>query len=267
VPHERSEATMWALKVGLNPGALQGGSGEQYFLGSFDGTHFTPSQDQGAHGWTNYGKDDYCAISFNHLPKTETRPVLLGWMSNWQYAGKLPTSPWRGQMSLPRRLSYIRDTDGLGLKQAPVTEPLRGAHTAVTSAKQLTMTAPFELALRFDADSKGTTGLRLYTDDMHYTEIAFDNAKQEFYTDRTHLGTAIAPDFPARTATKFAPSRGRDLRLVVDTISVEAFAQQGTIAMTNLVFPASTKNRIAFFSDRGTPSVKGDSWQLKSIWK
>ena len=34
---------MWAMKVGLNPGALQGGSGEQYFLGSFDGRTFTPT--------------------------------------------------------------------------------------------------------------------------------------------------------------------------------------------------------------------------------
>ena len=30
----------WILKVGLNPGALQGGSGEQYFVGQFDGRAF-----------------------------------------------------------------------------------------------------------------------------------------------------------------------------------------------------------------------------------
>ena len=54
---------MWALKVGLNPGAPQGGSGEQYFLGSFDGKSFTAGDRPGSHGWTNYGKDDYCAIS------------------------------------------------------------------------------------------------------------------------------------------------------------------------------------------------------------
>jgi beta-fructofuranosidase/levanase len=31
----------WVLIVGLNPGALQGGSGTQYFVGDFDGTRFT----------------------------------------------------------------------------------------------------------------------------------------------------------------------------------------------------------------------------------
>ena len=112
---------VWALKVGLNPGAPQGGSGEQYFLGSFDGKGFTTANQRRAHGLTNYGKDDYCAISYNGLPKTQ-KPVLIGWMSNWQYAAKLPTSPWRGQMSLPRRLSYVEDAAGMALKQEPVIE-------------------------------------------------------------------------------------------------------------------------------------------------
>lgn len=266
VPADKGRGEIWALKVGLNPGALQGGSGEQYFLGSFDGTRFTPSTQPGAQGWTNYGKDDYCAISFNHLPQGQ-RPVLLGWMSNWQYAGKLPTSPWRGQMSLPRRLSYITDSSGLALKQQPITEPLRAGHVLITSANELTREAPFELSLTFDPASKGTNGLRLYTDDSHYTEIAFDNAKQEFYTDRTHSSADIAPDFPARTATATKPGRPHDLRLIVDRSSVEAFAQDGTIAMTNLVFPSSTKTRIVFFSSEGEPTVKGDAWMLKSIWK
>ena len=72
---------MWALKVGLNPGAPQGGSGEQYFLGDFDGKKFTTSSEPGSHGWTNYSKNDYYTISFNGLPKNET-PILIGWMSN-----------------------------------------------------------------------------------------------------------------------------------------------------------------------------------------
>ncbi|WP_433969295.1 hypothetical protein [Tunturiibacter gelidiferens] len=110
------------------PRRPQGGSGEQYFLGDFDGKAFHQSRLPGSHGWTNYGKDDYCAISFNDLPKTE-KPILLGWMSNWQYAAKIPTTPWRGQMSLPRRLSYLSDAAGLALKQEPVVAPLRGKTT------------------------------------------------------------------------------------------------------------------------------------------
>ncbi|WP_308314580.1 hypothetical protein [Streptomyces gilvus] len=35
------DRTKWVLAVNLNPGAIAGGSGAQYFVGDFDGTHFT----------------------------------------------------------------------------------------------------------------------------------------------------------------------------------------------------------------------------------
>jgi fructan beta-fructosidase len=124
---------VWVLKVGLDPGALQGGSGEQYFLGNFDGKTFIQFTDPGAYGWTNYGKDDYCAISFNGLPK-ERKPILMGWMSNWQYEAKMPTSPWRGQMSLPRQVSFLRDEAGLALKQEPMIDDLRAKAVPVTGS-------------------------------------------------------------------------------------------------------------------------------------
>ncbi len=84
------------LKVGLNPGGLQGGSGEQYFVGDFDGTRFTNDNPPSTVLWTDHGKDCYCALTFNAMPQS-TIPVMLGWMSNWQYAAKVPTSPWRGK--------------------------------------------------------------------------------------------------------------------------------------------------------------------------
>jgi sucrose-6-phosphate hydrolase SacC (GH32 family) len=265
VPSDKGSGEMWALKVGINPGGLQGGSGEQYFLGSFDGTAFTASTKPGAHGWTNYGKDDYCAISFNHLPAGH-KPVLLGWMSNWDYASKLPTSPWRGQMSLPRELSYIADSLGLALRQEPVTAALRGAHAAIASSATPTREAPFEMDVTFGTAAHGTEGVRLYSDEQHFTEIAFDGAKQQFYIDRTHSGLDPTPQFATRTTTAAHSGRPHDLQIIVDRSSVEAFAQDGTIAMTDLIFPPSRSVRIMFFSSGGKPQVKGDLWALKSIW-
>ena len=237
IPSSTGTATLWALKVGLNPGAPQGGSGEQYFLGSFDGKNFTESNVAGSHGWTNYGKDDYCAISFNGLPKGQ-KPVLLGWMSNWQYAAKLPTSPWRGQMSLPRRLSFLSDRSGLALVQSPIVAPLRGKALAVSTAP---VDAPFELRLQFGPSTAKVFGVRLYSDEQHWTEVGFDTAMKQFYIDRTHSGGEVSADFPARTTAPLAAGRPYDLTLVVDRSSVEAYAQNGTIAMTNLIFPTSSR--------------------------
>ena len=258
------------MKVGLNPGAPQGGSGEQYFLGDFDGKTFTQSREPGSHGWTNYGKDDYCAISFNGLPQNQ-KPVLLGWMSNWQYAAKLPTSPWRGQMSLPRRLSFISDGAGLALKQEPVIAPLqeKPIKIADTSAdlENVTRWRTVQLSLKFGSPTAPVFGVKLYSDEQHWTEVGFDTNKKEFYIDRTHAGTDISPDFPIRTTTPLAPNRPYDMTLIVDRSSVEAYAQDGTIAMTNLIYPSSSNLRIQLFpADSKTLKADGHLWELKSIW-
>ena len=265
---------LWALKVGLNPGAPQGGSGEQYFLGQFDGKTFRQSKEPGASGWTNYGKDDYCAISYNGLPRGH-KPVLIGWMNDWQYADKLPTSPWRGQMSLPRQIGWFKDAAGLALTQEPVIVPLREdggrALGTVLSADRQSMVldqVPYEVDLQFGHPSEANFGVRLYSDEQHWTEIGFDRQKSEFYVDRTKSGAAIASNFPARTVAPLVGSRPYDLRLVVDRSSIEAYAQSGTIAMTNLIYPSSRTNKIQFFSGSGKPvAVKGESWKLRSIWK
>src|SRR5579864_9373239 len=199
VAEENGRGSVWALKVGLNPGAPQGGSGEQYFLGEFDGKKFVQSSAAGSHGLTNYGKDDYCAISFNGLAVTE-KPVLIGWMNNWEYAAKVPTSPGRGQMSIPRRLSFVRDKGGMALKQEPVIEALRGEHQAIAAGADIaTLRAPFELDLDFEGVAEQRFGIRLYSDELHWTEIGFDRGAAQFYIDRTKSSVAVAAGFPART--------------------------------------------------------------------
>ena len=49
-------------------------------------------------------------------------------MSNWQYAAKVPTQPWRGQMTIPRHLALKTVRNGIRLVQEPVeaVERLRG---------------------------------------------------------------------------------------------------------------------------------------------
>ena len=282
VPNETGSGGAWVLKIGLNPGAPQGGSGEQYFLGNFDGKSFVPFPSASNRqpsvggrmppsGWTNYGKDDYCAISFNGLPPGE-KPVLIGWMSNWEYAAKLPTSPWRGQMSIPRRLSLVTDQAGPALRQEPITTRLRTEHKLIRQIKSNeiggALEAPFEVELQFGGSSEQVFGIRLYTDKKHWTEIGFDRTKREFYMDRRQSGQAITAEFPIKTVAPLAENRPYDLRLIVDRSSIEAFAQNGTIAMTNLIFPVSNNNRLKLFSASGKPvAITGDHWKLHTIWK
>jgi fructan beta-fructosidase len=277
IPSKDGRRSVWALKVGLNPGSLQGGSGEQYFLGSFDGATFTRSTEAGSHGWTDYGKDSYCAISYNHLPASEL-PMLLGWMSNWDYAKYLPTSPWRGQMTLARRVSFLQDQDGMALVQEPVIAALReGAGVAIAqdlpggvqSVDPATTDAPAELMLKFDPADAQSFGVRLYSDTGHWTEIGFDRVGMKFYVDRTHSGLEVAKGFLTRTEAPLAAHRPFDLHVVVDRSSVEAFAQTGTIAMTNLIFPPSEHLEIRLMRTGGDRPLKvtGRRWKLRSAFR
>ena len=110
-------------------------------------------------------------------------------------------------------------------------------------------------------------GVRLYSDDQHWTEIGFDRQKQEFYIDRTKSGAEVGPGFLTRTTAPLVAGRPYDLKLVVDRSSVEAYAQSGTIAMTDLVFPSSARSRVEVFPARGKPlGLKGESWKLRPIW-
>ena len=57
--------------------------------------------------WVDYGKDFYAAVTCNDVP--DGRRIAIGWMNNWNYAGQIPTSPWRSAMSVPRELALRTD--------------------------------------------------------------------------------------------------------------------------------------------------------------
>ncbi|NND62558.1 MAG: glycoside hydrolase family 32 protein, partial [Flavobacteriaceae bacterium] len=94
---EESEEEKWVLLVSINPGAPNGGSGTQYFVGDWDGTTFSSNQ---SHEWIDLGRDNYAGVTFNNVPD-DTRK-FIGWMSNWDYAQSTPTKGWRSAMTLPR---------------------------------------------------------------------------------------------------------------------------------------------------------------------
>ena len=110
------------LVVNVNPGNPVGGSGTQYFTGTFDGLRFASAGDTTKTRWADYGADFYAAVSWNDVPPSDGRRVWIGWMSNWLYGQKVPTSPWRSAMSVPRAVGLRYTPGGLRLVQQPVAE-------------------------------------------------------------------------------------------------------------------------------------------------
>jgi sucrose-6-phosphate hydrolase SacC (GH32 family) len=262
--------TRWVLKVGLNPGSLQGGSGEQYFVGSFDGTRFTNDNPPAITLWSDYGKDCYCALTFHNIPASHPG-MMLGWMSNWQYAGRVPTHPWRGQMTIPREIALRTFPEGIRLVQKPTAQlaSLREKHSS-TSGPELPISSG-SLVATASMKLQGATraGWKLFSKDGSFVAIGYDSARKEVYVDRTHSGDgSFSKDFPARTAAPLAaPGDTLSFDILVDRNSMEVFAAGGRLAITNLLF-APDATRLVFFSEGGSPakSLGAESWSIRSIW-
>ena len=57
------------------------------------------------------------------------------------------------------------------------------------------------------------------------------------------------------------------LRILVDASSVEVFADQGQVVLTDQVFPDGAATGVDAFADGGTATVMHlTAWRLKSIW-
>jgi len=67
--------------------------------------------------WVDFGRDNYAGVTFNGWP--DNQRTAISWMNNWQCAGDVPTDPWRGQMTMPRRLSLASTKAGPRLRQTP----------------------------------------------------------------------------------------------------------------------------------------------------
>ena len=223
--------TRWVLKVGISREHIAGGSGEQYFIGKFDGTKFINDNPASKVMWLDYGPDCYCEFSFSNTPAIAGKRAV-GWMSNWIYAEKIPTSPWRGQMTMPRQFSLKTTADGIRLFQAPPSEfaKLRGARLDAASPHDI-----FEMKAKVSMGSDKSAEWTM----MDGFKIGYDAVKNELYVDRTRAGnTSFSPKFPGRyTAPLKLNGRPLELDVFVDRMSVEVFAMNGEIVFTSLVFP------------------------------
>ena len=232
--------------------------------------------------WFDYGKDCYAAVSWSDVPKSDGRRLWIGWLSNWQYAQDVPTSPWRSVMTIAREVGLRKTADGLRLVQKPVREQakLRDRHfqfkggelTAVNEwLKQNNIQGnQLEIVVEFEAADSGTQGIKLLAGAKEATVIGVDRERGRWFVDRTRSGQV---DFhPKFSGVHDAPLPVRDgkakLHVFVDACSVEVFVNDGELVFTDLVFPSPASRGVEFFASAGGAKIgSADVWTLKSSWK
>jgi fructan beta-fructosidase len=275
--------TKWVLSVNLNPGGVAGGSGNQYFIGSFDGTSYS-SQSSPEHTlWADYGADFYASTSFSDIPKADGRRIWLGWLNNWKYAAKVPTDPWRGAQSIPRELKLKRFANRIRLVQEPVTElrNLRARHTrlenrSIEAANNLLKSKrirgeTLEIIAEISPEDASEIGTKVRKSANEETVIGVDTKKLTLFVDRTRSGdVGFDEHFSSRDAGPITREAGKSVRLhvFVDRSSVEVFANDGETVISETIFPKRSSDEIEFCSRAGGARVlKMDVSNLKSIYQ
>jgi fructan beta-fructosidase len=264
---------IWILIVNINPGGPNGGSATQYFTGQFDGNKFTPYQTDTR--WLDYGPDEYAGITWSN---TGDRKIFLGWMSNWQYANKVPTSPWRSAMTIPRDLGIEKIGDKYLITSRPSSElnNLNNKSTILQniSATNLNLTektgklnGPSRLS--FTSDKLEPFTITLSNDAGEKVLIGYDKASNNYFIDRTNSGkVSFEKGFAARhTSPRFSLKANMDMTLIIDNASVELFADNGLSVMTEIFFPNSLLSDINIQSTSDFKIKSLTFNKMKSIWK
>lgn len=253
LPVADSEDTRWVLTAGVTRGAVAGGSGQAYVIGTFDGLTFRP--DDARPMWADYGPDFYAGQSWNNTP--QDRRVWIGWMNNWTYAERVPATVWRGTMSIPRALWLERTPRGLRLAQAPVAEIAQ--HHGTTHRVEDTVLKPGQVLFLGEAPASdtrvvldragkelGRVGLRVRGRAGEEAVLAVDLGKATIMLCRRSADATFAGCYAATLPLTVPPL---DVRLVVDTTSVEVFAAHGTVCFTAQIFPHDPTLAVEIFGE------------------
>jgi sucrose-6-phosphate hydrolase SacC (GH32 family) len=231
--------------------------------------------------WADYGADIYAGVSWSDVPQSDGRRVWLGWMSNWQYANEVPTSPWRSAMSIPRELRLIETADGIRLRQIPVKElqtlrsmehRLGGGTVAAANGwirEHGLQSVPLELLVEF-APGTARQGVKLFSSPDEATIVSIDRERGEVSIDRTEPArNKFHPKFPSvQRAPLPAPNKPVSLHLFVDACSVEVFVNGGEQVLTALTFPSEGSRGIELVGPaEGRTITSLHAWPLESSWK
>ena len=249
--------TRWVLEADMGSGSIAGGSGGEYFVGSFDGTTFSPETEDSQ--WVDFGRDFYAPVSWSNVPIEDGRRLWLGWMNNWETSLN-PTHPWRSAMSIPRELSLRRVDGKLRLIQRPVRE-LEGIRGTEESLKDFVLNddalelkthgQQLEIRLSFTPGSEGTCGLNVCVGENQKTAIWYDAQAKTLNVDRSQSGdVGFHQAFAGTYSAPLSPQADGtvSLQILVDACSVEVFGNDGAISLTNLIFPSRRSDGIKLFA-------------------
>lgn len=238
----------------------------QYFIGEFNGSTFN-SYDTTRVLRVDSGFDNYAGIPYHNDPLG--RVIVIGWMSNWIYAHEIPTSNWRGQMTIPRELA-LQSIDGLLYL---IQRPIDALNTLIDTTRMWSLTTPVEisgiqtidltsqipfkihsmLTLEYSIDiqnaANGTVELQFGNEIGEFVRFFYMVNETIYGLDRRNSGEiSFNSKFAERIghAKRINKSQLLTGRIVLDTASIEIFADNGLNTFSGLFFSTQPYDKIQF---------------------
>ena len=248
----------WVMLLSINPGGPNGGSATQYFVGDFDGRTFTiddafskdVKEQKGL--WIDYGRDNYAGVTWSNISEVDGRKLFIGWMSNWDYAQKVPTETWRSSMTIPRELVLEKEGSHYTVSSKPVKElqnyiakTIKRESIEIDKETILVDKSVVDLSkldIQFSLKDLKKDVYTFSFSDKSKNTIQFGINKKEnyFFIDRSKSGKVTFSDLFAKNISK-APFKAdldkMDIRIIVDKTSIEIFYNNGKTVMTEIFFP------------------------------
>ncbi|SKD00612.1 levanase [Chitinophaga ginsengisegetis] len=250
----------WLLMV--SSGNQDAATGMQYFTGDFDGKTFTNDNKPESQLFVDYGKTFYAAIPYNHLP--DNRQMMIGWLMPFE----TPTSPWRGQMSIPRDLQLKTTASGIRLFQQPSAAISTYLHK-LPAAKKLTLKAQTINSKALELSSSKGFNTNTNWVDAEFTigtatDFGFKIAEQVVVGYNVQRNELYIRDGKDVQHVGIPPANNKiRLQVLVDKSSVEVFVNDGEKVLTTLIFPDKAATGLAVFAENGDVQLNTlKAWDL-----
>ncbi|RKS56035.1 levanase/fructan beta-fructosidase [Gillisia mitskevichiae] len=253
-----TDESKWVLFVSINPGGPNGGSATQYFIGDFDGTTFTMDKEfesslsKEHNYWIDFGRDNYAGVTWSNATRKDGSKLMLGWMSNWFYAQKVPTEAWRSAMTIAREVQLQKNENGYRLLMNPVKElsnyrsiKYKKENIEVNTDTKLIDSNAIDLAraeIKFNISNLNEEGFTFSLTNKKGDSLAFgfNHNDKNFFVDRRKSGKIDFEErFADRISTAKRTSLNKDLSgtIIIDKTSLEIFFDNGETVMTEIFFP------------------------------
>ncbi len=285
-----SDETKYVLLQSINPGAPNGGSGTQYFVGDFNGKEFIldptfkkeVSNEKGV--WLDYGRDNYAGVTWSDIPASDGRRLFMGWMSNWDYAQIVPSEKWRSAMTLPRSLELIKKGTKYRLLSKPVKELVKNRQstmgmspTTVKDKFSIPVANGLNLSqceLEFSVSLATTTadefGLTLKNEKGEAYKFGYRKSSKQFFCEREATkGNLFSPKFAHNKEMALRTDNDPiiEFRIFIDRSSIEIFTDDGEVVLTEIFFPSEPFNEIELFSSGGEAVFTNfNVYGMKKTW-